>query len=111
MGSHDADQECPTTRPATFTSLIWRFDDPVACQGSDEEHLARFRNVHSEIDSRIKTWPLSVSSIEASGRVHRFLVDSNHSMIRVPISSLTRRNTAKVSSGEPTMCAGSSNGQ
>jgi arsenate reductase len=34
----------------------WSFEDPAAFEGSDEEKLAKFREVRDQIDQRIKDW-------------------------------------------------------
>ena len=54
----DADANCPQalwTTPGT-KKLHWGFDDPAAEQGTDEQKLAKFREVRDQIDARLKVW-------------------------------------------------------
>ena len=50
-----AEQTCPTI-PGASTRLYWPFEDPAAFQGTEEEKLAKFREVRDEINEKIKTW-------------------------------------------------------
>jgi arsenate reductase len=52
----EAEQNCPTTFPGVSQRIRWSFEDPAAFAGSDEEKLAKFREVRDKIDQRIKTW-------------------------------------------------------
>jgi arsenate reductase len=52
----DADKNCPTTWPGVNQRLHWSFEDPAAFQGTDEEKLAKFRQVRDQIDEKIKVW-------------------------------------------------------
>ena len=52
----EAEKNCPTTFPGIFQRLHWPFEDPSAFLGSDDEKLAKFREVRDKIDQRIKTW-------------------------------------------------------
>jgi arsenate reductase len=52
----DADKNCPTTWPGVNQRLHWSFEDPATFQGSDEEKLAKFRQVRNQIDEKIKAW-------------------------------------------------------
>ena len=52
----NANRECPSTWPGAFTRLVWLFDDPAACQGTDDERLEKFRLVRDQIATRIKAW-------------------------------------------------------
>jgi arsenate reductase len=40
----------------------WPFDDPAAVTGSDEEKLAKFREVRDQIDARVRAWIEEVAS-------------------------------------------------
>jgi arsenate reductase len=55
-----ANRECPTTWPGAFSRLVWLFDDPAACQGTDDERLEKFRTVRDQIRARIREWLPSV---------------------------------------------------
>lgn len=52
----DADQNCPTVWPGVNTRLHWSFEDPAKFAGTEEEKLAKFREVRDLIEQRIKTW-------------------------------------------------------
>ena len=51
----DAEQNCPIF-PFGSQRLHWLFEDPARFQGTDEEMLAKFRQVRDQIDSRIQAW-------------------------------------------------------
>lgn len=51
-----ADQTCPRQIPGIVDRQFWPFDDPPAFQGTDEEKLAKFRQVRDQIDERIQQW-------------------------------------------------------
>jgi arsenate reductase len=51
-----ADANCPTTFPGVGQRLHWDFDDPAAFPGSEEEKLAKFRQVRDEIAARLRGW-------------------------------------------------------
>jgi arsenate reductase len=52
----DADENCPTVWPGVNTRLHWSFEDPARFEGSEEERLAKFREVRDHIETRIKEW-------------------------------------------------------
>jgi len=52
----DADQNCPTVWPGVNTRLHWSFEDPAKFEGSEEEKLAKFREVRDQIEERIRQW-------------------------------------------------------
>src|SRR5262245_50765207 len=41
----DAEKTCPSIWPGAFKRLFWKFDDPAAVEGSEEERLQKFREV------------------------------------------------------------------
>ncbi len=49
-----AEQTCPKNFPWVQFKVFWPFDDPAEATGSDEEKLAKFRQVRDQIDQRIK---------------------------------------------------------
>jgi arsenate reductase len=53
---NEAEESCPTTFPGIGQRLHWSFEDPVAFVGSDDERLAKFREVRDQIEQRIKAW-------------------------------------------------------
>ncbi|HSK88848.1 MAG TPA: arsenate reductase ArsC [Anaerolineales bacterium] len=52
----DAEQNCPTVWPGVTTRLHWSFEDPAKFEGTEEEKLAKFREVRDLIEKRIKAW-------------------------------------------------------
>ena len=57
----DADKNCPTVWPGVNTRLHWSFEDPARFEGSEEEKLAKFREVRDRIENRIKEWVVGQS--------------------------------------------------
>ncbi len=63
----DADKNCPTTWPGASKRMHWSFEDPAAFIGTDEEKLAKFRQIRDQIERRVQDWlaePASSSKIE-----------------------------------------------
>ena len=52
----DAEKNCPTTWPGVNNRLHWSFEDPAAFQGTEEEKLAKFRQVRDQIEQKVKAW-------------------------------------------------------
>ena len=52
----DAEKNCPSTWPGISKREHWSFEDPAAVTGTDEEKLAKFRQVRDQIEKRIKAW-------------------------------------------------------
>ncbi len=50
------EEKCPITFPGFMYRMFWPFEDPVAFAGSEEEKLAKFREVRDKIAERIKLW-------------------------------------------------------
>ena len=59
----DADENCPFF-PGMGQRLHWGFEDPAAFVGSEEETLAKFREVRDQIDERIQGW---LAALPATG--------------------------------------------
>jgi len=52
-----AEKTCPTAFPSISQQrLFWPFEDPVAFEGTEEEKLAKFREIRDQIDRRILQW-------------------------------------------------------
>lgn len=51
-----AEQHCPTLWPGVNQRLHWSFEDPAAFEGSEEEKLAKFREVRNLIEIKVKDW-------------------------------------------------------
>ena len=47
------EEDCPTI-PGTSTRLYWNIEDPAAFEGTEEEKLAKFREVRDQIHERVK---------------------------------------------------------
>jgi arsenate reductase len=52
----DAEENCPTVWPGVNQRMHWSFEDPAAYKGTDEEKLAKFRQIRDQIEQRIKAW-------------------------------------------------------
>ena len=52
----DADRNCPTVWPGVNQRMHWSFQDPAAFEGTEEEKLAKFREVRDLIEKKIKEW-------------------------------------------------------
>jgi arsenate reductase len=50
-----AEENCPTF-PGVSTRFFWPFEDPAKFQGTEEEKLAKFREVRDQIKARIRAW-------------------------------------------------------
>jgi arsenate reductase len=62
-----ADASCPRGLWSSGQKLHWPFDDPAAFEGSEEEKLARFRQVRDEIEQKILAW---LKEIEVPSQIH-----------------------------------------
>jgi arsenate reductase len=52
----NAEESCPRVFPGVGERFHWPFDDPAAFTGSDEEKLAKTREVRDQIEEKIKAW-------------------------------------------------------
>jgi arsenate reductase len=52
----DAEKNCPTVWPGVNQRLHWHFEDPAAFQGTDEQKLAKFRQVRGLMERKIISW-------------------------------------------------------
>jgi arsenate reductase len=52
----NVEKNCPTLWPGALARMEWPFEDPAACEGSEEERLRKFRSVREQIEARIKRW-------------------------------------------------------
>src|SRR5215510_938437 len=57
----DADKNCPTVWPGVNTRLHWSFEDPAIFEGSEEEKLAKFREIRDQIAKKIREWVVEES--------------------------------------------------
>jgi len=61
-----AEQNCPTTFLGISHRLHWSLEDPAGFEGSDQEKLAKFREVRDLIKRQIENW-LVAQDIGSSG--------------------------------------------
>ena len=59
-----AEDDCPTIHADARNVHRWLFEDPVREQGSEEEKLAKFREVRDQIEARIRLWLAEMSEAE-----------------------------------------------
>jgi arsenate reductase len=52
----EAEKSCPAIFPGVGQILHWSFEDPAAFVGSDDEKLAKFREVRDRMEQQIKEW-------------------------------------------------------
>jgi len=52
----DADKNCPTVWPGVNTRMHWSFEAPAKFEGTEEEKLAKFREVRDLIEIKIRAW-------------------------------------------------------
>jgi arsenate reductase len=52
----DADKNCPTVWLGASRRMHWSFEDPAAFNGTEEEKLAKFRQVRDQIQQKIRDW-------------------------------------------------------
>ncbi|MGO9567338.1 MAG: arsenate reductase ArsC [Desulfomonilaceae bacterium] len=50
-----AEAECPIF-PGLSVRLYWPFEDPAAFEGSEEEKLAKFREIRDKVREQIESW-------------------------------------------------------
>ena len=51
-----ANEKCPTMFPGFLHRMFWPFEDPAAFVGTEEEKLAKFREVRDQIEARLTQW-------------------------------------------------------
>ena len=51
-----AEDDCPKIAGTTRVIQRWIFEDPLRTEGTDEEKLAKFREVRDQIQARVKLW-------------------------------------------------------
>jgi arsenate reductase (thioredoxin) len=52
----EAEKNCPSVSPGVDQRMHWSFEDPAAFEGSDEEKLAKFRQVRDQIQEKVRSW-------------------------------------------------------
>jgi arsenate reductase (thioredoxin) len=53
---HAAEQNCPRVWPGVNQRLHWSIEDPAAFEGTQEEKLAKFRQVRDLIQEKVLSW-------------------------------------------------------
>lgn len=56
----DADKQCPHALWSRGIKLHWPFDDPASAEGTDEQILAKFREIRDQIDAQVQQWIESI---------------------------------------------------
>ena len=56
-----AEASCPTAWLGSMNRISWPLDDPAACKGTEEERLAKFREVRDLIRDKVEAF-VSTSS-------------------------------------------------
>ena len=51
----NAEENCPIF-PGMGMRLHWPFEDPAAFVGSEEDTLAKFRQIRNQIDAKVRDW-------------------------------------------------------
>jgi arsenate reductase len=49
------EKDCPTM-PGASTRLYWDIEDPAAFEGTDEQKIAKFRQIRDQINERVKNF-------------------------------------------------------
>jgi arsenate reductase len=65
----NAEANCPIF-PGYTIRMHWPFDDPAAVTGSDDEKLAKFRQVRDQISDRVREWLVELGVSPAPGSAH-----------------------------------------
>ena len=61
------EDDCPRISADAKRTHRWLFDDPLRTEGSEEERLAKFREVRDQIEARIKLWLAETEEAERVG--------------------------------------------
>ncbi|MDX2163416.1 MAG: arsenate reductase ArsC [bacterium] len=59
-----AEDDCPKLSADARRIHRWLFEDPVRAEGTDDEKLARFREIRNQIEARIKLWVAETEEAE-----------------------------------------------
>jgi arsenate reductase len=59
-----AEDDCPSLSADARHIHRWLFEDPVLAEGTDQERLARFREIRDQIEARIKLWLAETAEAE-----------------------------------------------
>lgn len=64
-----AEQNCPTLWPGVNQRLHWSFEDPAAFEGTEEEQLARFREVRDQTKQKVQDWIAMQSKVGSLSQI------------------------------------------
>jgi arsenate reductase len=64
--SAEAEENSPTAWPGVDLKMHWYFENPAEFVGSDEEKLAKFREVRDQIEHKVREWLETLPTDEAS---------------------------------------------
>lgn len=62
-----AEDDCPRINADAKRIHRWLFEDPVRAEGTDEEKLAKFREVRDQIEARVRLWLAETEEAERAG--------------------------------------------
>jgi arsenate reductase (thioredoxin) len=51
-----AEDDCPSIAGMTRNVQRWIFEDPLRAEGTEEQKLAKFREVRDQVEARLKLW-------------------------------------------------------
>jgi arsenate reductase (thioredoxin) len=71
-----AEERCPKLFPGVPFRIFWPCDDPVAATGSDEEKLAKFRQVRDQIEQRILSWLQELPRFDSYWMDHPLIINA-----------------------------------
>ncbi len=63
----DARERCPIF-PGSGTRLHWSFEDPARFVGTEQQQIAKFREIRDLIDSRIRSWLDELNPQSSTGK-------------------------------------------
>jgi len=61
----DADKNCPTAWLGVHTRMHWSFEDPAKFAGTEEERLAKFREIRNLIENKVRGWVAKKTFLDA----------------------------------------------
>jgi len=67
---HNAEARCPIF-PGVIFRIFWPFEDPAAFDGSDDEKLAKFREIRDQIDVKIRDWMIEYKLKQQQARLRQ----------------------------------------
>jgi arsenate reductase len=62
-----AEDDCPRINADAKRIHRWLFEDPARAEGTDEEKLAKFREVRDQIEARVRLWLAETEEAERAG--------------------------------------------